>query len=87
MVIKIVGTCPAYYSAIHESTETAQQGCFFAKDAVDFCKSLVEGKASLEILEEGLEDIKKVAMKAYQGSKQMNEKFRIVRVELFDVRS
>lgn len=86
MATTIVNQGPAYYAAIHKSAETAQQGCFFAKDAVDFCESLTEAKDSIEVLEEGLENIKEIASKAHQGSKEMNDQFRAVRAELDQAR-
>lgn len=86
MIKRILRQGPAYYSAIRNSAETAQQGCIFAKDAIAFCESLVKPNDSLQLLQSGLERIKDVAEKAHQGAKDVYEKFRLVRVELNEAR-
>jgi len=85
-VEKIVKQGPAYYRAIHQSTETAQNGCSFARDAIDFCQRLLRAEDSVDTLKSGLEDIKQVAKIAHQGSTEMNKLFKLVRTELFQVR-
>ena len=85
-VEKIVKQGPAYYRAIHQSAETAQSGCSFARDAIDFCQRLLCAEDSMDTLKSRLEDIKQAAKIAHQGSIEMNKLFRLVRAELFQVR-
>ncbi|KIM85565.1 hypothetical protein PILCRDRAFT_816762 [Piloderma croceum F 1598] len=84
-VDRIVKQGPAYYRAIHQSAETAQNGCSFARDAIDFCQRLLRAEDSVDTLKSGLEDIKQVAKIAHQGSTEMNKLFKLVRTELFQI--
>lgn len=77
---------PAYYSAIHKSTDTAENSCSFAKDAVAFCERLMLQKDTLPTLIRGLQDIIQVAEQAREGAEDMGKQFRNVRIELFNVR-
>ncbi|KIM79180.1 hypothetical protein PILCRDRAFT_570929 [Piloderma croceum F 1598] len=84
-VDRIVKQGPAYYRAIHQSTETAQNGCSFARDAIDFCQRLLRAEDSVDTLKSMLEDIKQVAKIAHQGSTEMNKLFKLVRTEIFQI--
>jgi len=86
MVARILEQGPDYYSAIQQSAKTAQEGRSFAKDAIDFCKRLIRAEDSPETLKSGLDNIKEVAKRAYQGSEEMERRFKCIRTELFRVR-
>jgi hypothetical protein len=86
MVDKVIKQGPSYYCAIQKSTETAQKGCSFAADAMDFCQRL-RAEDALAATRARLDTIKQVAKSAHACSKEMNSLFKLVRVELFKVRS
>lgn len=77
---------PAYYRAVQKSSETAQKGCSFARDAIDFCQRLHRAEDSVDNLKSGLDDIKQVAKSTHIGSIEMNKLFKLVRTELLQVR-
>jgi len=85
LVDKIVKQGPAYNRAIQKSAETAENGRFFARDAVDFCKRLLRAEDSVDILKSSLEEIKQVAKVAHFSSTEMNKLFKLVRTELFKI--
>ena len=85
MVNKVVEQIPAYYLAIQKSTETAQRGCTFTTDALDFCQRLLRAEDKVEDMKSRLESIKKVAQVTHAGAKEMNNLFKLVRIELFKV--
>lgn len=85
MVDRIVKQGPAYYSAIYKSADTAEKGCFFAKDAVAFCERLITQSDPLSDLVRGLQDIIEIADQAKKGAEDMRGQFRKIRVELFEV--
>ena len=86
IVDQIAKQGPNYYKAIQKSAKTAQRGCLFAMDAIDFCGRLLKGGDSFEKLKSGLGNIKDVAKNAHQDALEMNQQFKDVRVELFKVR-
>lgn len=85
----IVRQGPVYTAAIVKSVDTAGQGCIFATDAVSFCKRLNAVKDPtqkvIDELKEALKSITQVAKLAHEGSKEMENAFRNIRVELFNV--
>lgn len=85
MVGKIIKQGPAYYQAIQKSSETAGQGCSFAKDAISFCQRLIECNDTIPNLRRGLQDVKDMARTAHEGSTDMKKRFKDVRAELFKV--
>jgi len=86
MVDNIINQGPRYYFAIQKSAETAQKGCSFAADALDFCQRLFRAEDSVDTAKAGLDNIKQVAKSAHLGSTEMNSLFKFVRIELFKVR-
>jgi hypothetical protein len=86
MVDKVIKQAPSYCHAIQKSADTAQRGCSFAADAIDFCQRLLRAEDSVETLRSGLNIIKQVAKSAHLGATEMNSLFKVIRIELFKVR-
>jgi hypothetical protein len=81
----IVKQGSGYYWEIHKSAETAQKGCYFAMDAIVFCKGLYRASDS-EALQAGLDKIKEIAKSTHQDCEDMHQQFKRIRIELFEVR-
>lgn len=62
-----------------------QEGVCYANNAVKSCTSLQERKDSVEILRAGLTNIEALTTKAYPSARGMNERFRHIRHELYNV--
>lgn len=86
IIIGIVKQGRAYSEAIKQSVATAEAGSTFASDAIAFCDRLMRAQGPSAELENALQNMKEIAEKAHQRSKNMNEQFRRIRVELFNVR-
>ncbi|KIM73979.1 hypothetical protein PILCRDRAFT_14796 [Piloderma croceum F 1598] len=85
IVVKQPKQRSGYYRAIQKSAETAQRGCSFASDAIDFCERLLKAEDSVETLRVGLDNINDVAKYAHQDAQDMYQQFKDIRVELFKI--
>jgi hypothetical protein len=85
VVIQVIGEVARYYQAITVSVQTADEGLVFAGEAGEFCGRLARVNESSKDLEEGLKNMYQLAEKAHSGSLAMNEKFRAVRTNMFQV--
>lgn len=82
---RVIDEGARYYEAITISVQTADEGFIFANEAGDFCERLARFSESPESLDHGLKNMLHLAEKAYRGALAMNEKFRTVRVNMFEV--
>ena len=71
--------------AIKQSVATADAGYLFANDAISCCDRLADVRDPIAELENALQDMKKIVETAYQGSRDMNNQFKSIRVKLFAV--
>lgn len=85
IIVGIVEQGRAYSDAITQSVTTAETGSTFASDAISFCERLRKAQGPSAELGNALRDMKEIAGKAHEGSKQMNDQFRSIRVQLFVV--
>lgn len=84
-VARVLNQTRQYYEAITISVDAADEGFNFASDATEFCDRLAQATESPESLTEGLREMEQMAERAHHSSLAMNMKFRMVRVNMFEV--
>jgi len=79
----------SYYKSIDESLKTAQAGYSLAKDAEALCDCLMAPKGTYDVkeIQEYIDDMRKVAQKAYDNAKKTVDSFRSNRQNFFEVDS
>jgi hypothetical protein len=86
MVARIVKQGPGYNCAMQKSAKTAQEGCFFGSDAINFSQRLMNAKDPLEFFKSTLDGIRDVVKNAHHDSHDTHRQFEWIRIELVKVR-
>jgi hypothetical protein len=74
-----------YCEAIDISTQTAQDGYNFSRDAIDLCDFLLKPDNTNEDLLEYISEMLDTAKRAREDSTKTLDKFRLVRAGLMEV--
>ena len=67
------------------SIKTAEGGYAFSVEAIDFCKYLLDEKASAEDLRDYIQEMRETAISARRDATESSEAFSSVRTGLFEV--
>lgn len=86
VITRIITQTTLYYLVIKISVQTADEGLTFTKQAGELCKRLVQVNDAPERLDENLKQMYDLVEKAHCGSLVVNERFRTVRTNMFEVR-
>lgn len=82
---QIVQQADKYFSAITMSLRDAREGCTFADNTIEICKSLSKGQTSIESMTFFLADMLELANKAHDDAVETNKRFREARRGFLEV--
>lgn len=86
VITRVVNETALYYLVIMFSVQTADEGLTFAKEAGEICEQLAQvNDAPSKSLNGDLKHMCHLVGKAHRGSLVMNERFRTVRTNMFEV--
>jgi hypothetical protein len=86
VIARVISETTLYYLVIMISVQTADEGLTFTKQAGEFCERLVQVDDAPGRLDDDLKHMCDLVEKAHGGSLVVNERFRTVRANMFEVR-